>query len=223
MPKRRSIAPRACKVLWEEYTPDCGGDGPAPFALPESFPLDLLDDFQQAEVQAWWNSYAEHIVHCLKQALSCARTRSIKEEKPYPVTLQNFVVHAVVLAHLLRLHPCTEASLPDLAKALGVAQRRLYYARDAVLEQLGQAAVDAFHGKRRERVRLGEYLTGCADLLVAELIRPADKVLVLPFRAGVPMGRRFAIVQAVAALPGVACVRESLLADDRNSLTINLK
>lgn len=223
MPKRRSVAPRACKVLWEEYTPDCGGGGPEPFALPASFPLDLLDEFQQSEVAAWWTAYIENMLHSLKLSLTCARTRSTKEEKPHPVTLQNFIIHAVVLSHLLRLHPCTEASLPELAKALGVAQRRLYYARDTILEQLGTGAVDAFHGTRRQQMRLGEYLTGCTELLPNAIRRPADNVLVIPFRAHVPMARRFAIVQTVSQLPGVACVRESLLADDRNSLTITLK
>lgn len=222
MPRKHSIAPRACKHLWEGATPAAEPTA-QPFALPASFPAHCLEDDQLQEIQNWWDTWAADLLHTLRQALLCARTRSTKTGAAPPVNLQNLIVHSAVLAHLLRLHPSAESSLPELARALGVSRSRVYYARDAILEQLGAGAIAAFRTMRAVRDITMDQLAHLKQLDLAAATRPAARVLLIPFAGHHCVAARFATVQHLATLPGIDTVREDITADHRNAVRITLK
>jgi hypothetical protein len=222
MPRKHSIAPRSCKHLFEGVTP-AAEETAQPFALPASFPAHCLDDDQLLEIENWFDTWAADLLHTLKQALLCARTRSTKADAAPPVNLQNLIIHSAVLAHLLRLHPSAEATLPELAKALGVSRSRVYYARDAILEQLGSAAIAAFRSTRAVRDITLDQLTHLTQLDLPGATRPAARVLLIPFAGYHGVAARFATVQHIATLPGVDTVREDITHDDRHAVRITLK
>lgn len=222
MPRRHSIAPRACKVLWENVTP-AEDTAAQPFGLPASFPAHVLDDDQLEEIAAWFDSWTTDLLHTLRQSLICARTRSTKADAAPPISLQNFLIHSAVLAHLLRLHPSAEASLPELAKSLGVSRSRVYYARDAILAQLGAAAMAAFRGKREVANITQQQLAALPQLDHAAATSPAHGVLLIPFAGHHGLAARFATVQHIATLPGVATVRDDITPDARHAVRITLK
>lgn len=222
MPRKHSIAPRACKVLWESTTP-AAAQPQQNFELPASFPAHCLDDDQLQEIQNWFDSWAGNLLHTLKQALLCARTRSTKADAPPPVNLQNLIINSAVLAHLLRLHPSAESSLPELAKALGVSRSRVYYARDAILAQLGSAAVAAFRSVRELHNITHEQLAALPQLDLPAATTPATRVMLIPFAGYQGVAARFATVQHIANLPGVESVREDITPENRNAVRITLK
>lgn len=227
MPRKRTIAPRTCKILYEESTPDSpSATAPENFPLPPSFPADLLTDDQLEAAETWWHNWVEDTLHTLRQALTCARTRSAKADAAHPVNLQNLIVHAVTLAHLLRLHPSAEDELYILGKKIGVSERRMYYARDAILSQLGTAAIRACTRRptpRNALANLRDLLADYKQLDTAHLTTPKTGTVLIPYATRCPMAQRYAIMQRLALLPGVASVRDDLTPDDRPAITINLK
>lgn len=221
MPRKSSIAPRACKVLWEGNTP-ADENAVQPFALPASFPSHCLTDDQLNEVETWFDEWAASSLHALRQALVLAHTRSTKGAAP-TVSLQQFLVHAAVISHLLRLHPCTECSLQNLAKALGVSRSRVNYARDAILANLGADAVAAFRSVRKVHNVTMEQIADIKELDFPAAQRVADRVLLIPFAGHCWLHVRFAVVQQIASFPGVASVREDITNENRNAVRITLK
>lgn len=222
MPKKATIKPRACKKLWEHMTPAADAPTGQPFTLPASFPAHALDDDQLHELEQWWDEWIADTLHAVKQALLMARSRSTKNAAP-PVNLQNLIVHSVVLAHLLRLHPSAERSLPELAKELGVSCARVYYARDAILAALGASAVAAFRGAREVHDITLEQISRCRELDATAATTPSARVLLIPFAGYHGVAARFAVVQHLATLPGVESVREDITNENRNAVRITLK
>ncbi len=223
MPRKRTVAPGGCKVLWEEHTPQHETAADL-FTLPASFPRRALSDEQLEAVGEWYNEWISGLLEAVRGALVCARTRSAKADAPPPVNLQNLQVHAVVLAHLLRLHPSAEESLPKLAEAMGVACRRLYYARDAILEQFGDAAVKAFRAQRDVQDVALEALACHSALDFAGAVKLSPRVLFIPYAGRTTTMQRFSIVQAVMGTPGIDTVRDDFMPDTTtHALRVTLK
>ncbi len=227
MPRKRTIAPRACKILREESTPDVTPTtAPENFPLPPSFPSHILDDDQLETVETWWHDWVETTLYTLRRALTCARTRSNNPLAEHPVNFENLLVHAVTLAHLLRLHPSAEDELYLLGKKLGVSERRMYYARDAILAQLGSAAIAACTRRPAPRstlARLRDLLADHKQLDTARMTSPQPGTVLVPYATRCPMAQRYAIMQRIASISGVASVRDDLTPDDCPALAITLK
>lgn len=220
MPSRRSVEPQKCKVLFENIIPEQEQE-PDIFGLPDSFPAHALDDDQLEEVREWWGGYMPDLLHAFKHSLVCQAKRYASTE--CPPTLQNFIIRAVVLAHLLRLHPATEDSLLKLAKALKVPHKRLYYAREAILETLTSGAVSAFKAAREGREAVIEFLATHPALDYSGAVRVSSRRLLIPLAGRLSPAARHALMKDCAAVPGVASVGEDSLDDNRRALRVNLK
>ena len=105
--------------------------------LPASFPLAILDDDQIEAVAAWFDEWQADTMERIRAALNLPTDADGREgiRKSIP----ELVAACVVLCHLLCLHPAAEHSLPTLARALGVRERKLYYIRDAIMSALSGA------------------------------------------------------------------------------------
>lgn len=224
MPRKKTIAPFTCLPLIEEAvgTPTRSQDA---FHLPASFPAHALDDDQLDEAATWFDTWAADMLHLLRHALLRGHTFSKNPGHIPPPTLQNLIIHAVVLAHLLRLHPAAEPSLPELAKALGVAQRRLYYARDAICAALGAPALAALRGQRQPQQQpVAQYLADHRTLDCARAMRRSTTAWLVPFLPGTGVAARFATVQRIATHFAVARVREELVpGTHQNAILVHFK
>lgn len=217
-----TIAPGACLPLIESAVPE-PEQQPATFGLPASFPAEILTDDQLEEIATWFDSWAAHILHAVRLALQGHPESVSRHQGATPVDLQHLQLHAVVLAHLLRLHPAAEETLPTLAKRLGLPCRALYYARDTVLAYI-KPAMAGIITSRRHSTSFWETLS--ADhpvLLLSAATQPTELTILVPFKPHVHLAHRFATVQRLAAHPAVASVREDLTPTGENAVQITLK
>lgn len=225
MPRKRTIAPRACKQLNEGATP-AADRTPAPFLLPSSFPGEHLDPDQIELVQDWYTDWIGNILHTLRSALLGTVARPDKHCATPPADLQHLLIHAAVLSHLLHLHPAAaELSLPALAKALRCPVRKLYYARDAILDNLGAHVAAAFRRTTRTTADAVAHIAHIApELDLAAATWAGHRTIVAPFKRHTILARRFAICQRIAASPAVAAVSEDLDPETSdNTIRITLK
>lgn len=126
----KTVSPYFCLPLLEDALPDSGGAAPDSFQLPASFPAEILDEEQLEAVAAWFDTWVADLLHSIRLALL---------GNGAPADLPHLHQHATVLAHLLRLHPAAEATITELAAALGVSRRTLFYVRDSVLAHIRPA------------------------------------------------------------------------------------
>lgn len=224
MPRKKTVAPFTCLPLIEEAVGTPARSTEA-FRLPASFPAHALDDDQLDEVATWFDAWITDMLHLLRQGLLRGHTFSKTPGHLPPATLQNLIIHAVVLSHLLRLHPAAEPSLPELAKHLGVAQRRLYYARDAIMATLGGAALAALRGQRQPQQQpVAQYLADQRTLDHSRAMRRSTTGWLVPFLPGTGVAARFATVQRIAGHFAVARVREELVpGTHQNAILVHFK
>lgn len=211
----KSVSPYACLPLLEEAVPT-GNATPDAFRLPASFPAELLTEDQLAEVQLWFDSWVSDLLHAVRCALVGGQDGTDTADLPH------LHRHATVLAHLLRLHPAAEASITDLATAMGCSRRALFYVRDAVMRHIRPALVGVIASKNSAAYFYAQLATiGTLDADAARNVNP--RTLMVPFKPAVHVAHRFATVQQLAAIPAVASVRETLTASGRNAVQITLK
>lgn len=212
----KSVAPYACLPLMEEIAP-AADTAPTAFMLPASFPAKLLNAEQIDEVQTWFDSFITDLLHRVRCAL-CGHDSDADTS-----TLTHLQQRAVILAHLLRLHPAAEASLTHLASALGVSRRTAFYMQDSILSHIKPALA----GANAKAVALAHFATQLATLgtlLPDAATYTSARQLYVPFKPHVHVAHRFATVQSVAALPAVAAVREDFLPNtNKNAIRITLK
>ena len=208
----KSVAPYACLPLKEEIA-TAATSIPDSFSLPRSFPADLLTEEQLDEVRLWFDTYISDLLATIRAALTGGSEKS---------TLAHLLHRAVILAHLLRLHPAAEDSITALAEALGISRRAAFYIQDDLLTLIRPAlchianaatAMAAFASRVAEQAWLD--FEGLTTL--------SHRQLAIPFKRRAVVAARFATAQAVAALPGVAAVREDFMpGTTTNALFITL-
>lgn len=217
----KTISPYFCLPLLEESVAD-DTHAPAAFQLPQSFPAELLDDDQLETIAAWFDTWVADLLHSIRLALLGHTHTVSKHQGATPADLAHLTQHAVALCHLLRLHPAAEASITELAAGLGVPRRALYYARDAVLQHIRPALAGTI---ARSHAAANAYaqLAAIGTLDTAQATTLDTRTILVPFKPAVYVAHRFATVQQLAALPGVASAREELTPSGKNAVLITIK
>ena len=208
----KSVAPYACLPLKEEIA-TAVTSLPDSFSLPASFPADLLNEEQLDEVRIWFDTYIADLLATIRAALTGGSEKS---------SLAHLQHRAVILAHLLRLHPAAEDSITALAETLGISRRSAFYIQDDLLTTIRPAlchianaatAMATFTARVAEQPWLD--LDGILPL--------SHRHLAIPFKRRAIVAARFATAQAVASLPGVVSVREDFMPNTTtNALFITL-
>ena len=209
----KSVSPYYCLPLLEDALPDAGAAAPDAFRLPQSFPAELLDEEQLEAVAEWFDSWVADLLHSIRLALL---------GNGAPADLLHLQRHAVVLCHLLRLHPAAEPPIAELATALGCSRRTLFYAQDAVLSHI-RPAVAAANSRKQATANFYEQLCTIGTLNIGVLCEPSARTILVPFKPHVHCAHRFATVRQLAAMPAVASVKETLTPTGQNAVQITLK
>lgn len=211
----KTVSPYACKPLLEEIaaTPETTA---AAFTLPASFPAELLTEEQLDEVQTWFDSWCADLLHAVRSAL-------VGDDTAAAQTLAHLQQRAVLLAHLLRLHPAAEASTTQLATALGISRRTAFYMQENILQHVKPA----LRGTTTGGTLLASFTTQLAaigTLLPDAAAQLSPRCICVPFKPHVHLAHRFATVQAVATHPAVASAREDFMpGTTKNAILITLK
>ncbi|MBR5887327.1 MAG: hypothetical protein IKZ07_03865 [Akkermansia sp.] len=208
----KSVSPYFCLPLLEDAIPDATS-APDAFRLPASFPAELLNEEQLETVQAWFDTWVADILHSIRLALLGTGA---------PADLAHLHQHATVLAHLLRLHPAAEASITELAAALGCSRRTLFYTRDAVLEHI-RPAVAGTISRKQATANVYAQLATIGTLDAATITQLDARTILVPFKPAVYFAHRFATVRQLASLPAVASAKETLTTTGKNAIQITLK
>lgn len=201
----------------EELAADTSGDDSATFSLPRSFPAELLNEEQLDEVKLWFDSWAADLLHEIRAALSGSPEHAGQQ------TLAHLQQRAVILAHLLRLHPAAESSISQLATAMGISRRSAFYMQDSIMQHIRPALCSAISGA----ASLADFT---ATLAATGTLQPHDaqqltaRSLAVPFKPAVHCAHRFATALKVADHPAVSSVREDFMpGTTKNALHITLK
>lgn len=186
--------------------------------LPGSFPAGLLDAEQLEAVQTWFDAWQAEVVERIRAALCLPPDADGREGSRQ--NLAEFGACAVVLAHMLRLHPAASQSLPVLARALGVRERKLYHIRQGILAALG--------GKAAPPPRRAAGLKRLADIypqldFSRRTGRSASRssVYIVPFRWRATLMAQFDTVLSLSAIPGITATL-ALTAADEDAVRITL-
>lgn len=223
MPRKASIAPFACAPLKEEILPATAPETPAAWQLPADFPREILNDAQQEAVEQWWNTWVDTMLHITRAALRGHTTAQSKHHGASAADLPTLQLHAVVLAHLLRLHPAAEKSLPKLAEEMQLPTRALYYARDTMLAHI-RPALAGIQARAAAAASAAESIAAHPALHTADTVRGEGGVLYIPFSAGAGVATRFSAVLTLSRVPGIAAVREDFMpGTTRHAVRITLK
>ena len=210
----KTVSPYFCLPLLEDALPDSGTATPDSFRLPASFPAELLDEEQLEAVAAWFDNWVADLLHSMRLALL---------GKPgTPADLPHLHQHATVLAHLLRLHPAAEATITELATALGVSRRTLFYVRDAVLAHIRPALAGTI-ARKCAVANFYAQLATIGTLDAATITQLDARTILVPFKPCVHCAHRFATVRQLASLPAVASVKETLTTTGKNAVQIAIK
>ena len=211
----KTVSPYACKPLLEEIAPATDNTAAA-FTLPASFPAEILTEEQMDEVQTWFDSWCADLLHAVRCALVGSDTESAQ-------TLAHLQQRAVLLAHLLRLHPAAEASTTQLANALGISRRTAFYMQENILQHVKPA----IRGTSIGGTQLAAFTTQLANtgtLLPDAAAQISARCICVPFKPHVHVAHRFATVQNVAKHPAVATAREDFMpGTTKNAILITLK
>lgn len=210
----KTVSPYFCLPLLEDALPDSGTATPDSFRLPASFPAELLDEEQLEAVAAWFDNWVADLLHSMRLALL---------GKPgTPADLPHLHQHATVLAHLLRLHPAAEATITELATALGVSRRTLFYVRDAVLAHIRPALAGTI-ARKCAVANFYAQLATIGTLDAATITQLDARTILVPFKPCVHCAHRFATVRQLTGLPAVASVKETLTTTGKNAVQITIK
>lgn len=213
------MAGRKIKLDWaRELTPETPAPPPAqrtPHDLPADFPAHLLDPDQLEAVAAWFDTWQAAMVDKIRAALNTIPADDTDNEGAR-ADLASLTAHALVLAHLFRLHPAAEQSLPVLAAATGLRERRLY--------TIKQRIIRAVHGMLtlppRGCPRLGRLADTYPQL---DFRRRVGKrgVYLIPFRGHHTLAAQFETVLTLACHPGVTAAL-TLMADGTDAVRLTL-
>lgn len=189
--------------LIEAITPERPQDI-TPHDLPDSFPADLLDDDQLDAVAAWWAHYTTELIDRLRIAL-CATPGAPKKARCVQ-DLEHYILQAVALGHILRLHPACDITLSELAHHLGVNARALRSAKDTVSDAImhpGRAAERADRRSERRLTigRLGR-LYPVLDIARAEGSKP---VLIIPYRRHITLATQMTLALSISRYKNITC------------------
>lgn len=210
----KSVSPYFCLPIIDDLVADpAATQKAAAYRLPAGFPADLLSEDQLEACEEWFDTWAAELMHSVRLALL---------GKDAPADLAHLTRHAVVLAHLLRLHPAAEGSLTELARSMGVSRRTLFYAQEEVMAHI-RPAVAATMAHKQNGARFRAQLGSLGTLNVAAASQPDARFVLVPFKPHVHCAHRFATVRQVASLPVVASVREELTPNGKNAILIKLK
>ena len=106
--------------------------------LPASFPSHLLEPDQLEAVTEWWATWQADIVDAVRHLLDAEPTGADAKHNARRADLRHLTLNSIILAHILRLHPAADNSLPILARKLGEPVRKLYYIRDAICTAIAE-------------------------------------------------------------------------------------
>lgn len=188
---------------------------PTPHDLPADFPSHLLDAEQLEAVSAWFDTWQATMVSKIRAALNTPPTGGDDNEGSR-ADLNALTAHAIVLAHLFRLHPAAEQSLPVLAAATGLRERRLYTIKTRILR--------AIHGTLTPPPRTCPHIRQLADHYPQlDFRRRVGKkgVYLVPFRGHYTLAAQFETVLTLAANPGITATL-ALMADGADAVRITL-
>ena len=209
----KTVSPYFCLPLLEDALPDSGTATADSFQLPASFPAELLDEEQLEAVAAWFDGWVADLLHSMRLALL---------GNGAPADLPHLHQHATVLAHLLRLHPAAEATITELATALGCSRRTLFYVRDAVLAHIRPALAGTI-ARKCAVANFYAQLATIGTLDAATITQLDARTILVPFKPCVCCAHRFATVRQLASLPAVASVKETLTTTGKNAVQIAIK
>lgn len=209
----KTVSPYFCLPLLEDALPDSGGAAPDSFQLPASFPAEILDEEQLEAVAAWFDTWVADLLHSIRLALL---------GNGAPADLPHLHQHATVLAHLLRLHPAAEATITELATALGCSRRTLFYVRDSVLAHIRPALAGTI-ARKCAVANFYAQLATIGTLDAATITQLDARTILVPFKPCVHCAHRFATVRQLASLPAVASVKETLTTTGKNAVQIAIK
>ena len=213
MADSKTVAPYACLPLLEEVA--MAADlAPDSFGLPASFPADLLTADQRDEVAIWFDAWVADLLQSIRAALAADAAHT---------TLQTLQVRAVILAHLLRLHPAADTSLTTLANQLGISRRSAFYAQEDIVKHIRPALCGTIRANTAAAM-LTTQLADTGTLLPDAAVTLPARQLAVPFKPHVHMAHRFATVQRVATLPAVASVHDDFMpGTTQHAIIITLK
>lgn len=209
----KTVSPYFCLPLLEDALPDSGGAAPDSFQLPASFPAEILDEEQLEAVAGWFDTWVADLLHSIRLALL---------GNGAPADLPHLHQHATVLAHLLRLHPAAEATITELATALSVSRRTLFYVRDSVLAHIRPALAGTI-ARKCAVANFYSQLATIGTLDAATITQLDARTILVPFKHAVHCAHRFATVRQLASLPAVASVKETLTTTGKNAVQIAIK
>lgn len=203
---RPSTYRRRTIPIIEDITPD-HAHTVTPHDLPDSFPVDILDDEQIEAVADWWARYTTEVIDRLRSAL-CAL--SVDQRGKSIPNLEHYLLNVVALGHLLRLHPAVDNTITELAHALGVNARTLRAAKLTVLEALATPAQTADPTQTADRPRHKRSITigklgsiyPALDIARAEGKMP---VVIVPFRRPITLASQMTLALAISRWEGITC------------------
>lgn len=167
--------------------------------LPVDFPAELLGEAALEAVQAWWADWQQESLQHLRHLLTI---RPAEEEKcSAPPNLAHLGLRAVLLCHLLGLHPAAERSLVSLAAELGEPLRKLTALKSTMLRAMAR-------NRKRQSEKLPNTqlhtLAAAFPLLDFERREGKRPVIVVPFRQRLTYCAQFELCAAIAAQPGIS-------------------
>lgn len=180
---------------------------PCTHDLPASFPAELLDAEQLDAVASWFDEWQDSTLERIRTALNLPPDPTGREGMRK--SLPELVAACVILCHLLRLHPAAEHSLPTLARALGMRERKLYYIRDAIMSALSGALPRI----KRKTPRLQQM----ADIFPQlDFSRRVGKkpCLIVPFVEHATLAEQFETVLSLGTYPGITAALALTRADE---------
>lgn len=213
MADSKTVAPYACLPLMEEVAA-AAENAPDSFGLPSSFPSDLLTADQLDEVAIWFDTWVADLLQSIRAALGADATHT---------TLQTLKVRAVILAHLLRLHPAADTNLTTLATKLDISRRAAFYAQEDIINHIRPALAGTIRA-HAAAASLTSLLADTGTLLPENAQQLPARQLAVPFKPHVHMAHRFATVQRVATFPAVASVHDDFMpGTTQHAIIITLK
>lgn len=198
------MAGRKVKLEWARPLPptlSAPAGQPLTHGLPASFPAHLLDDDQLEAVETWFDTWQADTLDRVKACLNLPAAEGAREGAP--LTLRELAANAVVLAHLLRLHPAAEHTLSILAGELGVRHRKLQYIAAGIMRTLGGIIPAAPVLARWPGLRKLADMFPQLNFAARSGHRP---VYIVPFRQHYTLAEQWDTVCTLAKLPGIATV-----------------
>lgn len=196
--------------LNEEITPDpAAGDPAAPWALPADFPDVGLTHDQTMQIREWWTNACSDFLERVRAALTYDTHAN--------TNLKNFSRNAIMLAHLLALHPACAGNLATLAKKSGHGHTALERAKAGILTIL-TTRTHTRKGTRSSTPSIRNLADALPQLdFTARSGKPP--VIVVPFRWRLSLTQQWDTVCSLELFPHISATLE-LTADCRDAVRI---